>query len=258
MSTTFDGIPATMSGLSLATILNLLSAARIDLRVDDDLSADADNYNHAGLSDSVVLKFTSLNGADRAVKGIETGTLKRVLVVWNGDQVQNLTLPDSDADADPENRIDNGGIDIVLGPNQAAALEYNTNTSRWNCAAVAYPYPSQLAKFYVAVSPSGELASSEKLLRFTFAEFVTFPEDMGDFSFATSLVAADSDASFSLKKNGVEFGTVDFAMNATEGTFDTPETSFEPGDYLEIIGPQPKDADLADVSITLVGNKPFN
>lgn len=256
MATDLGGFPATMSGKSLATILNLLSAARIDARVDDTLSANANDYTHVGLSTAVVLKFTDLGGADRILSGIQTGTLKRVLVVWNADQVQTLTLPDQATASADINRIDNSGTDINLLPNQAAALEYNVSTNRWNCAAIAYPYPAHLAEYIIALSLVGQYGSSELLVRHKFADLVSFPANMAS-SEADAGSASTGTAVISLQKNGVEFGTITFTSSAV-GVIVSTAVDFVPGDIFTLVAPSPSDATLADLALTFVGTKPFN
>lgn len=77
-----------------------------------------------------------------------------------------------------------------------------------------------------------------------------------------AIVAATAQSIFSLRKNGVEFGTVTFAASGTTGTFSVAaSTSFDPAnnDYFSIVAPATTDATLADISFTvryIVGNAP--
>ena len=67
--------------------------------------------------------------------------------------------------------------------------------------------------------------------------------------------AADADAEFSIHKNGVEVGTITVVDGAVVGTFESAAhaaITYSDGDYLELFGPDPRDAPLADLAITLV------
>ncbi|MBX3580845.1 MAG: hypothetical protein KF810_02975 [Rhizobiaceae bacterium] len=109
-------------------------------------------------------------------------------------------------------------------------------------------------RFDVAVFAQGKPAAGELLLRHVFSDTgVTFPADLSA-SRASGRDAATAEAVVSLEKNGSEFGTVTFAAAGDTGTFAaaTP-TGFAAGDILTVIAPSPRDATLADVSITLAG-----
>jgi hypothetical protein len=64
--------------------------------------------------------------------------------------------------------------------------------------------------------------------------------------------AAGSAYSFSLNKNGVSFGTVNFAASATTATFTVASaTSFAAGDVISIVAAASPDVSIADIAITL-------
>jgi hypothetical protein len=67
---------------------------------------------------------------------------------------------------------------------------------------------------------------------------------------ATSSTAA---ASFSIQKNGAQFGTMSFAAGGTTGTFTSTLTSFAAGDVLTVVAPSTADATLGDIEYMLVG-----
>jgi len=65
-------------------------------------------------------------------------------------------------------------------------------------------------------------------------------------------VAATASATFTMLKNGVSFGTFNFAAAASTATFTAAtDTIFDVGDRLTITAPSPADATLADVFVTL-------
>lgn len=78
--------------------------------------------------------------------------------------------------------------------------------------------------------------------------------DLSIASLASCITAPTSEAVFSIKKNGTEFGTLTFGAGETEGAFEG-STVFTAGDVLTIIAPSPADTTLADVSITLASQR---
>jgi hypothetical protein len=76
-------------------------------------------------------------------------------------------------------------------------------------------------------------------------------------NFTTSLSKATTSstaaASFSIQKNGVQFGTMSFAAGGVTGTFTSTLTSFTAGDVLTVVAPSTADATLGDIEYMLVG-----
>jgi hypothetical protein len=107
--------------------------------------------------------------------------------------------------------------------------------------------------FDVAVLAPGVGTNSQILLRVKLARAVTFPAS-ATLSQATASAAATGSTTFTLKKNGSSFATVNYAASASSGTWTQASDSvFAAGDLLEIDGPATADATLADVGITLAG-----
>ena len=100
---------------------------------------------------------------------------------------------------------------------------------------------------------NGTLPDSDAEISIMVPFYATFPADLaGSFSYASDGPTAE--ATISIQKNGVEFGTLVFAIGETEGTFDGSSTSFEPGDRLSFVF-DTQDATLAGVCVTLLANK---
>ncbi len=79
--------------------------------------------------------------------------------------------------------------------------------------------------------------------------------DLSD-SFANASTGATNTAVYSIRKNGVQFGTVTFAgggqAGPQAGTFAAPaDTTFAAGDILTMGAPTPRDPTLSTVGITL-------
>lgn len=66
--------------------------------------------------------------------------------------------------------------------------------------------------------------------------------------------APTSGVTFTLSLEGTQFGTVTFAAGFTQGTFAFTSTLLL-GGVLEVTAPDPQDATLSDVSITLAGDR---
>lgn len=76
-------------------------------------------------------------------------------------------------------------------------------------------------------------------------------------NFTTSLAKAATNstgaATFSIQKNGSQFGTIAFAAGGATGTFASTLTSFAAGDVLTVVAPGTADATLGDIEYMLVG-----
>lgn len=110
--------------------------------------------------------------------------------------------------------------------------------------------PEDVAGFLAGVPGSSAL-----LLRRPVARALDFPEDLTG-SVGAAGVAADAQADFDLRKNGVSFGTMRFAAAATTATFIAASaTSFAAGDVISVHAPASADATLADVGFALAGTR---
>lgn len=110
-------------------------------------------------------------------------------------------------------------------------------------------------KYAVAVFAGGRPRPSELLLRHVFADAINFPTGLTT-SEASSGTAANAEAVFTIELNGAEVGTITFAASSDEGVFAAPSPiTTADGDVMEIYGPTSQDADLANVSITIVGDR---
>jgi hypothetical protein len=107
--------------------------------------------------------------------------------------------------------------------------------------------------FDVSTFAAGLGTASQILLRVNLARAVTFPAS-ATLSQASASANATGSTTFTLKKNGTSFATVNFAAAAAVGTWTQASGSvFAAGDLLEIDGPATADATLANVGITLAG-----
>jgi hypothetical protein len=109
--------------------------------------------------------------------------------------------------------------------------------------------------YELAMFAGGTLTAGELVFQHIVSRPFTLPSGLTNSRFYAG-VAADAEAELSIQKNGVEFATATVAAAGTSATFAClAATSFVAGDRLEVYGPTPADADLADVSMTLRATK---
>jgi hypothetical protein len=107
--------------------------------------------------------------------------------------------------------------------------------------------------FDVSTFAPGLGSNSQILLRVKLARAVTFPAS-ATLSQASASANATGSTTFTLKKNGTSFATVNYAASSSSGTWtQASDAVFAAGDLLEIDGPATADATLANVGITLAG-----
>lgn len=96
-------------------------------------------------------------------------------------------------------------------------------------------------------------SNAQTLLYVKLTRAVTFPASAPN-SFAVAKTAATASTTFTFKKNGSSFATVNFAISGTTGAWtQASDATFAAGDILEIDGPATADATLADFGISLFG-----
>lgn len=108
-------------------------------------------------------------------------------------------------------------------------------------------------RYDIALYDTDRPASGEQITKWVAPTAVTFRANLPE-SRGKADVAAAAAAVFSLRRNGIEFATMTFALGATVATFAcAADTVFAPNDVLTIIAPNPRDATLAGVAATIVG-----
>lgn len=96
-------------------------------------------------------------------------------------------------------------------------------------------------------------AGSTIVYRVRVARPMSLPANLtGSYGDASANFTAEK--SYDLQKNGVSFGTADFALGASTATFSTSATSFSAGDLLTIVAPAVADATGADVGFSLLAS----
>lgn len=106
------------------------------------------------------------------------------------------------------------------------------------------------ALYDIAGSTISQPTDGAVLMRFSVNRPFTLPSGLTD-SKAESTVAATGSASYPIKKNGVQVGTIDWAAAATDATFTfSSAESFVVGDILTVEAPATADAAHDGISWT--------
>lgn len=93
-------------------------------------------------------------------------------------------------------------------------------------------------------------ASSAEVIRIPFTRSVTFPQNLPN-SEGSAKVAATASTTFTFKKNGSAFATMNFAISAALATFtQASDTTFIAGDVFTVDSPA-SDVSLSNVGVTL-------
>lgn len=95
-------------------------------------------------------------------------------------------------------------------------------------------------------------ASGEELLSWIATTTVTLPAGLPA-SQAKARVASTGTAIYSIRKNDVQVGTITFTASASGVFAMASQQTFNQGDRLSIVAPNPRDATLSGVVTTLVG-----
>lgn len=126
---------------------------------------------------------------------------------------------------------------------------------RVNAGETAIEFGDASAPYDVGGAFGGVPPVTTVILQFLFTRTVVFPSGM-TLSQGKAGTAATAQTDFDLQNNGSSFGTMRFAATATTSTFISASGStFNAGDELRIVSPNPADATLADLVFTLAGRR---
>lgn len=91
------------------------------------ITADTNNYDPSGLASAVTLRISS--DASRTLTGLAGGAAGRIIIMRNVGSF-NIVMPDDNASSTAANRFALFS-NIILEPDQAVTLQYDTASSRW-------------------------------------------------------------------------------------------------------------------------------
>lgn len=165
----------------------------------------------------------ALNSMVWPTTGAATGKILAVSAITN--QLEWVNLPTS--------QVLTAGANISITNNVISAT------------APAIPYD-------IASAILGKPAGSAVVMRFVAVRAFTIAAGATG-SVAKTASVATASTTFSLQKNGAQFGTMVFAAGAASGSFTVASTtSFAAGDILTIVAPTSADATFGDCEFTIV------
>lgn len=221
-----EGRELLVGALYFNTTLNILYVFSLDdIHSNGDAVVVGDDFVVIGYWIPVpAVEFTQLNDVD--LDGVQNGDY----LIWDGLRVVPVTL---DADVIPQDNP------VYTGASVQDALDDLINRT-------------SLGIYDVYVFAQGLPGASEEIVRMVASRPFRLPVSGGQ-SVAKARVAPDtSSVTFSIKKNGLEIGTVAFGTGDTNGVFTVAgDTEFVAGDILSIAAPASLDVAFRDLSITL-------
>lgn len=120
----------------------------------------------------------------------------------------------------------------------------------WKYLGIADP---AFTRYDIVVDIPERPASGATMAKWVAPSLVTFRAGLGE-SRGDADAAATASSVFSLKKNGTQFATATFsAANDTAIFACAADTAFSAGDVLTVTAPNPRDATLANIALTIVG-----
>lgn len=211
------------------------SVGGTNITLTDDESTRYAVYEVSGASANFSLIFPSEN--------VDAQALRRVFLVNNKDTTYACTVI-----------TDAPGTSVVISPGKKALLQQRGDDI------VLFGYFNDLLAlplpYDVGVFIPGTPTTSQVCLRYTAVRAFRCADNFAS-SDGNVKVNPTATTTFTIKKNGSTIGTVAFDT-AGVPTFNTSGAGYETfaaGDILEITAPVTPDATIADISITLLGER---
>lgn len=201
---------------------------------------------------AVALTNITLYG-EQTVNGVAVVAGDRVLPTAQTDPVEN-GIYDVSATAWTRSKDFDGARDVEVGTVVVAAdgNQYRvTAVGTIGTDATSFQHVAWQANYDIGGSAPGVPANSQVICTVPVVRAITFDVDLA-LSQGVAGTAATAETIFSIKKNGVEFGTATFAIAGTTATFAAAvPPAFAAGDILTIVAPASADATLANVGFVL-------
>lgn len=163
-------------------------------------------------------------------------------VLWSGQASAYgfRTAPTGDAEVDGAGTNWTGGTVIIRQANTTPTVIIRREGPP-GARVVSFP-----------LYASGRPDAGETLLRLELDTAITFDASRSQ---ASAETGATGSSVFTIYINGSSIGTVTFGAGSSSGTVALTTTTASAGDVLKIVGPNPQDATLAGVSITLSADR---
>lgn len=180
--------------------------------------------------------LTGTPGTPRLMIVPDTATFSKLFIVQN----------DSDDQVTVQVGVGPSGTTVVI-PTDDGRILYSDGTD------IVELTSADFIGFDIGGFFGGKPVVGALLLKFVVVRAFTLPINLTG-SQGHAETAANAESDFDIQKNSVSIGTMRFAASGTVATFiHASATSFVAGDQLSIVAPNPQDANLADVAMTLLG-----
>jgi len=153
--------------------------------------------------------------------------------------------------------LSSNAVITALGGPQAiiSGISVDSLSDSYAGAVDSFNFVQAMGAYDIAGGVAGRPADAEVILLFPAPRTFTLPAGLAS-SQAVAGIGASVAQVFSLRKNGVQFGTLSFAIGALVGVFTSAvDAVFAVGQVLTVVAPTPPDVLLADVGITLAGQR---
>lgn len=207
--------------------------------------------------DKALCQFASIALADANLALTDAQMIGNMALKFTGalTAVRTITIPAHAKFIYIENGTTGGYTISVKTPSGTAISVGNgerkllyCNGSDLTIAAEAGATPYDIGGSFVGKPSAGIV-----LMRFPVPRAVRFLSGMA-LSRGVAATAATAAVSFSLRKNGIEFATMNFAASATSATFTCATTTdFAAGDILTFVAPATPDDTLSDIGFAFAG-----
>jgi len=208
--------------------------------------------------DKALCQLSNIALADADLSLTDDQLLKNVFLRFTGTltAVRTVTVPVHNKPFIVENAT-TGGFAIGVKTPSGTAITFNNGERKLlYCDGTTLKVVAEAglsAPYDVGGSYPGQPANAAVLLRYPLPRAVRFQTGLPN-SKGVLGTAPSAAVSFSIRKNGVQFGTMDFALGAATATFTAAtDTDFAAGDVLTVLAPSPADSVLSDVGFALAG-----
>lgn len=221
---------------AINTAINNLDTC-LSARLVHNMASDANYTLNTGTREhyNLIIEITDTGNLLTVARNIIFPNLTQAHIIKNST-TKNLTFK----------TVAGTGVTIIPG---VIELVYSTGTNIEAIGTLSSTgIPHDLHMFYPGIQ-----GASANMSYLTYMRTVSYISGLSG-SYCKSLIAATASSTFSMQKNGLQFGTFNFAIGATTATFTmASDTIFNAGDTLKIVAPGTQDATLADISLNLTG-----
>jgi hypothetical protein len=212
--------------------------------------------------DKALCQQTSIALADANLTVTDTQMLGAMVLRFMGalTAVRTITIPTRNKLIVIENAT-TGGFALAVKTPAGVAINFNVGDRKLlYCDGTTLQIVSEAAAassipYDIGGTLGGIPVGGSIILRYPLPRAVRFPVALAG-SQGVAGTASGATATFSIRKNGTQFATMQFAAGTSTATFTAATTTdFAAGDILTILAPNPADSTLADIGFSLAASR---